>query len=332
MVAFAPDEEVLTKMQPRPRTPLELPAPREGPANASCSSSKPPTLQQARSAPTLRRPDLPGEGEAKARQAEFRDGLDALLSQLDAQSMARRMEQRRAAEVQKAETAMRRHYQQSLDAARAPEKPDWTYPGDGGYFQVPVIDPGGPSVDSVKKPHVQSIYAAKEAGWKEQDKELRLFGAKPMSRMGATELKFARRLEERLSTTNALDKEHAKNMTSGAYRRHLVEASAGEHSCLKREKKAWQDQVLSTHVFFSVPEPSKPGDLAYDTSLKDFIERPARTMNYERDIVVGDPGRTSHWKPNASGLVGSAVRLGKAQALLCPPGFRGAQATAQPAG
>merc|ERR1711972_376197 len=141
--------------------------------------------------------------------------------------------------------------------------------------------------------------------------------------MGRTERKFADRMGKKLETIRTAEKQDALNMTSGAYKRMVVESSAGEFSSLRREKAPWNDQITTAHMYFSTPEPHLPGDHEYDTGLRKYVEQPDRATSFARDVVIGDNQRTSFWKPRQSGAAtGNTERLAKSQALLCPPGVR----------
>jgi len=332
--------EVLSRVEPR------LP-PRDGPVMVASASTLP-CLPRARSEPTLARGEIPGVAEAKRQRTEFRAGLSSLMEHLDAQCAARRQEHRRAQWAEKAKVAMRAQYRLALDASRAPERPDWTYTDAPGYFQDPQHEKG-PSETFVKNKLLQGIYGVTDprfkpphmeddecntrGGWKAHANQALLpFGDKPYERMGPTERKYADKLAATLEQQNALAKRDAQLMTSGAFKKYIIDNSANEFSSLKRQKQPWNDQLVSTHVHFSSPEPYLPGEQQYETSMPEFIERAERGQSYARDIVAGDGERVSHWRPRATGgPVGTTRRLDKANELLTPAGVRKARAASSAA-
>lgn len=251
--------EVITKMEARPSS---------GAAASSRSIAvTQPRLQHVRSEPALR-----GEAEAKARVTSFRAGLGDLMDHLDAQCAARRQDHRRALWAEKAKEAMRRQYQHSLDAQRKPERPAWTYTDAPGYFQRPLIEDGPSEKNAVSAPFRKCTSKPELRGGKAvvldfvpPCADLAEFGSKPRHRMGPTERKFADRLDRTLAKVSAVEKQDAINMTSGAFKRRVIEGSAGEFSSLRREKAPWTDQLAATHVYFSEPESYLPGDHKYET-------------------------------------------------------------------
>lgn len=265
--------EVLSKMTARPTSASGAPGASGAAAPSRASATAQTRLLRVHSEPALRQVH-PGEAAAKARGAAFREGIADLMDHLDAQCAVRRKEHRRAEWAEKAKDAMRRQYQLSLDATRKPERPAWTYPDPAAYFQRPLIDDGPSEANvaraaTIRKDRSQPALKATRGDAAATDfvpptAELADFGEKPRHRMGPTERKFADRLDRTLARVAAAEKQDAINMTSGAYKRRLIQTSAGEFSSLRREKAPWTDQLAVTHVYFSEPEPSRPGDHKYE--------------------------------------------------------------------
>mmetsp|Transcript_20339 Transcript_20339/g.52043 ORF Transcript_20339/g.52043 Transcript_20339/m.52043 type:complete len:185 (+) Transcript_20339:170-724(+) len=135
MVGFAAHEEHLTEVQQRPRSP-DWTQPRLVPGTTTRLAG----LPRVSSEPTLRRPNLPEEAQAKARRTEFRSGLSDIFSHLDEQCARRRYEHKRDAWAEQAKVAMGRNYQRALETQRKPEIPAWTFTDGPGYFSKNLID------------------------------------------------------------------------------------------------------------------------------------------------------------------------------------------------
>jgi len=145
--------------------------------------------------------------------------------------------------------------------------------------------------------------------------ELAEFGEKPYHRMGPTERKFADRLGRQLERAGALERHDHLHRTDGALRKQRLQSEAAA----SRGKSPWAAQNISTHVFFSTPEPEPKGDQG--SGLQMYIQQPERTTSFERDFIAGDTERTCHWRPPPAGaLTGSAKSSAMAKALLCPSG------------
>merc|ERR1712039_129954 len=144
---------------------------------------------------------------------------------------------------------------------------------------------------------------------------------KMVQKMGPNERKFYERRKKKLEDIKKKEHEEAHLKSQGWYKKAQVVANAGEHSSLKRTKPPWNDQIVSNHVYFSEYEKSKPGDHQYLTGLRPYVEQPERAMSYERDFILGDPQRTTYWKPPPAGKVtGTCHKHNLARELLCPSG------------
>lgn len=329
MVIFEEEEgeEVITKVKARPRSPPPVVL---SSSSSTCSTrglQTKPVVRRILSEPTLKRKDLPMEAEAKCRLNDFRTGLDQDLCELDAAAIVRRRNQSEAEYAAKAEVAMRRHYQRSIDAQRAPERPAWNYVEPMTYFSMPEGDKGGTS-DCPKNEQQQGAHvlpARREVnstvGWKDSDVVMREFATKPLDHMGPSERRYAKKLEERLCTIDAQNRSEQALLKNGKFLRQRAKASGGEFSALNRTKPPWTTQV-TCQTYFAATEPSQPGMGGNDPHLKEFIEQPERAMSFHGGIIVGDNERTCHWKPR-TGPAGSSHRQAKARELLCPPCLRG---------
>lgn len=323
------DDEVITRVQARPRSPdpeVKSSSSRALPRGASAPSQKP-TLRKVLSEPTLRRKDQPEEAEAKARRAEFRTGLDDIFNDLDVAATYRRKAERDAEFAAKAEMAARRNYQRSIDATRNHDGVPWCPWEPMAYFSVPARERGGSQACGKSEQAQGKAAGGKEAaggklaavGWKDTDATRRDFGTKAKEFMGPSERTYHRRLEKRMHEIDMEERAALALQKDGAHQRQQAKCVNGAVSALHGDQP-WITQITS-QPYFSTIEPSKRGAGDCDPALKHYIEQPERTTSYARDIVVGDAERISHWKPR-TGLAGNSTRQSQAQALLRPPCLR----------
>lgn len=296
------------------------------------------TLRKTRSEPLLLRRDPFGEAQAREKRQEFRKGLAEMLEIMDQQTVQKEKERLKRIASEKAlqrKEVERERARQFLNHQR----PDWVpYVDPPGYFEHPLVDSTG-SLTCVKNGFLQGMWDT--AGWKpphhennvyggwnyfatnDQGEVLGYFGAKARERMAPTELKFAERLDRKLARAAKLIARDAHHKTDGKFRKKFVEEHSDEFSCLKRDKPAWNTQNVTTHTYFSSPDPYAPGDHKYVTGLREYIEQPTRAKSSERDFIAGDPERTVFWQNRPAGAVCGSVRmLAMAQELTCPRGCR----------
>lgn len=292
---------------------------------------------QVLSEPDLRR-DFLGQHEAaphKETIRPYRSGLADLMGTLDVQCAVRREEKRQLDIQLKAQERVRQEVRQrALDEATSGERPAWTYTDAPGYFEPPKIDTSA-SFNHTKNRSVQGIYDCpswraphvETGGWEPATKNENAglygeFGPKPKHQLSPTENKFAAKLDKTLAKTRSLEARDAFLGSSGSFKRQVIEATADEHSCLKKTKQAWNAQLVSTHEHFSNPDATKPGDYLHLDVIKPYVTNADRAMSYERDIVVGKPYRTNHWHQPKGQLTGTAHRHAAALELLTPSGVR----------
>lgn len=218
-----------------------------------------------------------------------------------------------------------------------------------GIYDVPNVAPPHKELDAV-------------CGWAHSDATLREFGPslEPLLHEGPGEPKFeaiyADKLERVLSEIREAEREELVRFKEGKRvraqqqrmkgeqerRRRLeqgerrAKAMEGEYSTLSREndtRKALGEEPWATRIccptYFSSPEQGAVRDEC-DPGLKDYIEQPDRTTSRARDIVIGDPQRTSHWVPRTGGAAGTSGRLAKAQELMQPACMRNRRQSSAP--
>lgn len=296
-----------------------------------------PTLNQVLSEPDLRKEFYQHEGTGD--RLQYRRDWMQLMHHLDDQIDQRKKDHKRRLETEVALLRARQAHKRSEEVVSLQkEKPAWTYPEPMEYFERP--RPGllmEASNSFLKNDLLQGIFdtpEGKPAHW-----EYDIFGkwapfatadslakdcrARPID---AKEKMYKERLERKLKEARELERLDALKKTDGRYKKKYLEEHASEFSCLKREKPAWTEQRVYTHEYFSQPNGTKPGDIYYETGIDKHITQSERAMSYKRDVIVGDPERTSFWKePPGGTLKGKAARALRAKALLCPRGCSGLQ-------
>lgn len=288
-----------------------------------------------------------------AERADFRQGIDELMRGLDVQCAARKEEHRRRRQTEKALLLVENRNQRFLKAEQERSlRPAWTYCDPSDYFErpQPIDNTGGTTyvknrflqgmfdVPGIKPPHSESNV---HGGWNfhsrnDKGEVLKLFAEKPKHRLEPKEVMYANRLEEAKKTATDLEFQDAVVRgerppvpgiaglnAMGKYKQQRVFNSMGDHSCLKRTKKEWKDQQVTTHTFFHSYDAYKPGDNEYETGMETYVVQPERTMSFKKDFICGDGERKSFWKsPRAGHVHGSTRRHTKAKELLCPPGCK----------
>jgi hypothetical protein len=288
----------------------------------------------------------------KAERADFRGGIDDLMRGLDTQCAARKVDHQRR---QQAERALLRVVSRNRSFLKAEQerslRPAWTYCEPMEYFERPPIDTSGGTTfvknrflqgmfddPETKPPHFESNV---HGGWNFHSRNpkgetLQLFGEKPKHRHEPKEVMYATRLEEAKKTATEREFQDAVQHgvrppgpgiaglhAMGKNKQQRIFNSMGDHSCLKRTKKEWNEQLITTHTTFHEYDSYKPGDHEYETGLGTYIVQPERAMSFKKDFICGDGERKSFWSsPKAGAVHGTTRRHQKAKELLCPPGCK----------
>lgn len=296
-----------------------------------------PTLNQVLSEPDLRKEFY--QHEAIEDRTQYREDWLKLMHDLDDQVEQRKQNYKRRLETEVALLRARQAHRHAEDAVSLQaEKPPWNYPEPMEYFERP--RPGllmEASNTFTKNDMLMGIFDTpndKPAHWQYDTyggwapfihadslaKDARARPVDPKEKM------YKERLERKLKQAKELERLDALKKTDGRYKKKHLEENANEFSCLKREKPAWTEQRVYTHEYFSEPAKSKPGDIFYETGIDKHIVQPEKAMSYARDVIVGDPNRTSFWREPPPGIVkGRSSRALRAKALLCPRGCSGLQ-------
>merc|ERR1712054_692175 len=303
-----------------------------------------PHMQQVLSEPDLRREFLglpAGQSQVHADpakgHADYRKGLTKLLQGLEKQTAKRRHLARKEEETAKFREEMRQGHQLFLASNRMEkQKPAWTYTDGPNFFEQPQLYEQGESKVCDRNQMLTGIFDVPHpdfrpphfecnvhGGWNYfktnwRDEQLCEFKDKTWQKtpMSAQELKFQERLDRSIERMTAQSAQDAFNRTTGFVKKQRVMDAAGEHSCLKRGKKPWTDQAVTTHTFFQEYPPYKPGDFPYETSLGPYITEPDRAMSYRRQIINGRDQQKSFWHCPKEQMSGSNRRQVRAQELL----------------
>merc|ERR1719408_447708 len=131
--------------------------------------------------------------------------------------------------------------------------------------------------------------------------------------MTEEEMKTKAKLDASVERMTALAKQDALDQTTGYIRKQTMENSLDDHSCLRRVKKPWVEQRVTTHTYFHT---HKPGDFEYDETLIMFIQDADRSKDNSCNIIVGDHRKKSFWRYPASPVVPPNRRQVRAQELL----------------
>lgn len=294
-----------------------------------------PTMNQVLSEPDLRKEFY--QHEATGDRLQYRRDWMKLMHGIDDQIEQRKKDHKRTLETEVALLRARQAHRRSEEAASLQsEKPPWTYPEPMEYFERPrpalLMEASNTFMKNDMLMGIFDTPDGKPAHW-----EYDTFGgwapfasAESLARdararpIDPKEKMYKERLERKLKEAKELERLDALKKTDGRYKKKHLEEHADEFSCLKREKPAWTEQRVYTHEYFSQPNGTKPGDIYYETGIDKHITQSERAMSFKRDVIVGDPERTSFWKePHGGTLKGKASRALRAKALLCPRGCSG---------
>lgn len=328
-------KEELRPMSSQPRDIMPLPP--QGPGRPQF------TMNHSSSAPdlgsTLRKEYLgvqgPDQIQIHGDHGDYRTGLHGLLRSLESQTAKRKAEIIKRDETEHAKNEMRRAHQLFLEGTRmSKQKPDFTYCDAPGFFENPQLktELGGSGVHSRNK-LLSGIYDVDDPNFKPPHSECNVHGgwtyfqtnlrneqlyefrdkAWQKTPMSPKETMYQERLAQTVERMTQETKQDALNSTTGSVKKQRLWESLGEHSCLKRGKRPWVDQAVSTHTTFHDYDAYKPGDHWYETALDQFIVQPERRMNHQRQIIVGDETKKSFWKCPQHTLSGTNRRQAKAQ-------------------
>jgi len=229
------------------------------------------------------------------------------------------------------------------------QKPAWTYSDGPDFFERPQVYEQGESKicdrnqmltgifdvshPDYKPPHFEmNVYG----GWAPHKKNIRneeLYEFKDKAWQGTPmspgEHKFKERLQRSIERATAQSHQDALDKTSGWVKKQKLHETIGDHSCLKRTKRPWADQAVTTHTFFQTYPAYKPGDNKYETGLGPHITEADRGLSYTRNVIAGKDHQKSFWSPPKEPMSGTNRRKVTAQTLLfantrgatalCPP-------------
>lgn len=313
-------------------------------------------MQQVLSEPDVRADflGLKGESQVHANPAkgheDYRKGLSGLLRGLEKQTAKRKGLARKQADTAKYREEMRQAHQLFLQSARMDkQKAAWTYCDGPEFFERPQLYEQGESKVCDRNQMLTGIFDVPDpnfrpphfecnvhGGWNYfktnlRNEELYEFKDKEWQRtpMSPQEMRFKERLDKSIERMTALSATDALNNTTGWVKKQRVNDAAGEHSCLKRGKKPWGEQQVSTHTFFQTYPPYKPGDHVYETGMGPYVTETDRAMSYEKNIINGRDQQKSFWSRPKDAMSGSNRRQVRAQELLFA-NTRGATALSPP--
>eukprot|EP00401_Gymnodinium_catenatum_P004276 CAMPEP_0117457530 /NCGR_PEP_ID=MMETSP0784-20121206/455_1 /TAXON_ID=39447 /ORGANISM="" /LENGTH=544 /DNA_ID=CAMNT_0005251005 /DNA_START=54 /DNA_END=1686 /DNA_ORIENTATION=- len=137
-----------------------------------------------------------------------------------------------------------------------------------------------------------------------------------------TEMTFAVRLDRKVVAAEVAAAKEEAIWSLGTLRKQAIQENADDFSCLKRSKKPVKEK-RPNHIYFSVPEPYKPGENALPGGLKQFIEAPERTTSFERDFVTSSGERKSFWcAPKAGRRQWDGVQAGIRTGIVVSQGMQ----------
>jgi hypothetical protein len=270
----------------------------------------------------------------------YREGLGDLLRTLEKQTHKKKERDRIRDHTEKCADEMRRAHQLFLEGSRVgKQKSAWTYTDAANFFEYPQLYEQGESMTCSRNQLLTGIFDVPHPDFKPphhepnvhgtwnyfqsnihneqlyefRDKEWQGTALSPQEKM------FKERLERSVADMTATASKDAFMNTTGSVKKTRVYEAAGDHSCLKRIKKPFVDQQVSTHTFFHTHPPYKPGDHEYETGIQKYIVEPDRAMSHTRQVIVGDEtsgSRKSFWKCPSGPLSGTNARQTKAKTLL----------------
>jgi len=263
-------------------------------------------------------------------QEEFAD----LLRDLDSQCRQRTKDHARTLETEVCFLNQRAAYDRSRNNSACildyenprPERPAWTYTDPPDYFEKP--RPGmllEKSNSYHRNPLLQGMFDNPE--YKPPHWEYNVLGGWSPHSRNENGCVFGSVPERRASDKERMYKEKLKTVLKRAESapKRLLPAEANMEAALQKgevsHRKPWAWGRQTAHTIFMPIDPYQPGDFPYEEGLHEYVVSPEKTMNNQRQIIVGKNERTDFWvEPKGGYVAGTAVRAAKAKLQLAPRG------------